>query len=216
MKNLLKRACIPALFLLLGIPCRAVTLISLGPADPPPSVSAGYPLNNVWAASWTLASGYQNVAISAWLGTASGFTNPTLEAYVTTQIGVGSLPSSGIASLQSPFSLTNAAWTEVLLFSNLTLPAGTYYLVLHDPGWTTAWGGCSGTCAAATAPGVTLNADQAAFAGPLYRPASDFGSAGQSLSYRVTGDPLADTPEPSTALLAAPVLAFWLLRRRQA
>ena len=57
--------------------------------------------------------------------------NVNVEAYLTTQIGPGTTLANEIVSATTNVALLVSAATEVPLFTNLTLPAGTYYLVRY-------------------------------------------------------------------------------------
>ncbi|MBU6411682.1 MAG: hypothetical protein KGR98_14955 [Verrucomicrobia bacterium] len=73
---------------------------------------------------WTQADNYVSVNIWASL-TSNNRTGQTGYAYLTTKIGPGTSVANQIASTSFTFP---PAWTNVLLFQNLALPAGAYYL----------------------------------------------------------------------------------------
>jgi hypothetical protein len=118
--------------------CHADTIVSVSG----PLVGGFYPLSNslVAASSWTSARTYSDVDIAALLtGGGQGV------AYLMTQIGPGTTIASEIA--RNSFSFPSSI-APVSLFSGLTLPAGTYYLVLASSGgggWRDAYD-CGSIC----------------------------------------------------------------------
>jgi uncharacterized protein (TIGR03437 family) len=90
---------------------------------------AGLPLGT----SWSSKVAYSNVTITALLG---NFQRTTYSgtAWLLSKIGTGSDPSSVIAT--APFTVSvvgSDIYSYVTLFSNLQLPAGTFYLILNTP-----------------------------------------------------------------------------------
>jgi hypothetical protein len=130
-------------------------------------------------------------------------------AYLTNQIGPGTTAANEIAS--GAFSFP-AASTETLLFSGLTLPAGTYYLTLTvTNSGSGGWFGTN-TPTATTAAGVTLFPDYDTFTPAAYPPATSFFTpTSTNLIFRVTA-----IPESSALiqfLLGGGLIAFLGLRR---
>ena len=182
-----------------------------------------YALSNsqVAASSWTSPRTYTGVTIAALLTSSVGQQGM---AYLMTQIGPGTTTASEIA--RDSFSFPSAV-SPVTLFSNLTLLAGTYYLVLASPiaqsggGWRDAYD-CGSICSYPT-PTITLdlgvirNTDFLDAGGSVdaYAPASGFHVGGG-----VHGDPfvqysVAAVPEPAifvivgSGLLALACMFGW-------
>jgi hypothetical protein len=170
-----------------------------------PLIGGYYPLSSsqVAASSWSSPRLYSDVVIGALLTNGAGQEGI---AYLMTQIGVGTTTASEIA--RASFSFPSAIST-VTLFSGLTLPAGTYYLVLASSGtqgggWRDAYD-CGSICSypaptVVVDAGVTRNTDLLAPSGSVntYPPASGF-QAGNGIH----GDPflqysVATVPEPAT------------------
>ena len=161
----------------------------------------------------TGATGYSNVDITADLqGYTSGSASVT--AYLSTSVGTGAGPA--LASNDVTFSSGN--FSNILLFSGLTLDPGTsYFLTLApDAGSTIAWGiddsqpapvtdlgvsiipagfcsGDGGDCASPppSSPGFTLNNGVPADA------------LGANPIFSVTANNVSGVPEPATYLLFA-------------
>lgn len=124
-----------------------------------------------FASSWSQTNGFTNVAVSAELSS-FGVPGQTGRAYLTRRIGPGTTVSDEVASTQFTFPLD---LTYVLLFRNLTLPPGTYYLSMvgegpSGSGWFT---GCAATVDAAD--GVLLGLDYGIYGIAPYLPASSGG-----------------------------------------
>lgn len=85
---------------------------------------------------WTQADTYGTVSVSAKLNS-GGAAGQTGRAYLTTQIGPGTSVANEIASTNFTFPLQPA---NLMLFSGLHLPPGTYYLSII--GDSTTWGSC--------------------------------------------------------------------------
>ena len=157
---------------------------------------------------------YSNVFIDAWITGADPVT-----AYLTTSVGAGAKNFTAPVTL-TPLDQINNGIAEPTIFTNLTLPTGTYYLVL-GPGNTTCcddW--FNGTTPVVKAPGVTVAAaitnnviDSSPGAqNPAYPPASKFSS-----NNLVAIDVIA-APEASTFLLTLCGMAgafLWFARTRR-
>jgi hypothetical protein len=85
---------------------------------------------------WTQADSYGTVSVSAKLNS-EGAAGQTGRAYLTTQIGPGTSVANEIASTNFTFPLQPA---NLVLFSGLQLPPGSYYLSII--GDSTTWGSC--------------------------------------------------------------------------
>jgi hypothetical protein len=163
------------------------------------------------AASWSSSQAYSNVRVSF---EGEGFSPVT--AYLTTKIGAGTTVADQVGvNTVSPISgLTD-------LFIGLSLPPGTYFLVLasgptDNVGWFIS---DSGPSTVTVDTGVTLGSQYLVSGGAdlSYPPASLFGSyfnspsTGWELSFRVTGDAGSAVPEPSPwMLLGIPLCGFYL------
>jgi hypothetical protein len=163
----------------------AATIISYtGPSGGSASMENGATTR---AVSWIQSDPFANVSINAVISCAQGGT-----AYLTTQIGPGTSVANQIAS--APFPST-PAFTDTNLFSGLTLPAGTYYLVINvntAGGWDTTSSATTTTAPGVSGNGFYVNADTNA-----YPPAETYSANSIILLYSVTGTLV---PEPSTAI----------------
>jgi hypothetical protein len=124
-------------------------------------------------ASWTQASTYSNVAISAMLMSRTGTGNGTF--YLMSQVGAGTASTNPPQLASVAVSSSSSTFASVPLFSGLTLGPGTYYLVFNAPDLTLRWG--TGTVAGTTitvAAGVTANATGNVTVINAYPPASTF------------------------------------------
>jgi hypothetical protein len=207
------------LLIALGHVSSGGTIVSVsGPLD-----GGYYPLSNsqVAASSWTSPRTYTGVTIAALLTSGVGQQGT---AYLTTQIGPGTTTASEIARDNVSFP---SSVSPVTLFSNLTLLAGTYYLVLSSPisqsggGWRDAYD-CGSICSYPTPTitldlGVVRNTDFLAAGGSVdaYAPASGFHVGGG-----IHGDPFLQysvvaAPEPAifvivgSGLLALTCMFGW-------
>ncbi|MBV9613165.1 MAG: hypothetical protein JO091_11875 [Acidobacteriaceae bacterium] len=208
---------------------RASTIVSIsGPANS--AYTIGTSLHQqILETSWTAATGYSNVAISAELSREILSNMTVVTAFLTAAIGAGETASNQIAATTITPSRPFPAFATETLFSGLTLPAGTYYLVLGgavalEGEW---WGTASSPPTIETAPGVSYGGDgSTSINPPLYfgfpdennPPDSTFVPATATnpinLIFSVTGTPTAAIPEPATHLLvAAPLLSLVLLRK---
>lgn len=210
--------------------CLPLALTAIGWADTVISVSGGYGseysvYDTQWLeTSWSSTNPYTGVDISADL---SGPTATIIsgEAYLTTTIGPGTTPLDQVAATVFTFPNTPSG-SMTNLFSNLTLPAGTYYLTVStsdssgSAGWLTTWPS-AGTVV--TAPGVADNGQGESYGpsyvNPLYPPASTFEYTPSPLLYQVTGTLGASpVPEPSSFIplcMASLSSALTLLWRRR-
>lgn len=140
--------------LLGGLACAQTTLLSTSPAGSGICVSSVVSsLSPEFAyLSWTTTTAYSNVTIAANLFALAG---GQVTAYLSNSVGTG---ATAIAT-SSPVSVTSAQ-TNMTLFSGLTLPAGTYYLVLSGnmACGNTAIGWSYSTGSPTVGPGVTLGA----------------------------------------------------------
>lgn len=158
-------------------------------------------------ASWTQAGGspYYAVTVAASFCSTDGST-ATGTAYITNSVGPGTTTANQIAT--TAVSTTRNCSTDPTLttapttiFTNLTLPAGTYHLVLNETSANMAWSfENTATTTETTGTGVTSNVDAHGSAN-AYPPATTpttFGSPNRGLLFSVTGT--AGTPPlpPST------------------
>jgi hypothetical protein len=210
----------------LSIPiAQAATIVSVsGPND----ISTNFTsLGNNLMVGFSTTTAYTNVAVSVSLNAFFGGGDWNLAAYLTDQVGPGTTAVNEIASSSSVISIPGSPLfdpytiTPYTVFSGLTLPAGSYYLILSGTFETATvnWVGYpTAGLSVFTEPGaaVTRSFTQAGAPDP-YLPASDFGDfQGAGLWFTVTGD--AAIPEPSTvAMCLGGVLALagTQLRRRR-
>jgi hypothetical protein len=170
--------------------------------------------SQISAAGWSSLSAYQDVSISAEVGASDG---GEIFAYLVTRIGVSATSAAEVAStVIFPATLDE---TDTL-FSGLTLPAATYFLVLTGPSATSQYWysydnptvvGAAGTSDFA---GGTANDFLGTPAG-VYPPGSAFDySSPLSLSIIVSGTAVNAVPEPSALLLGCVGLFLGWLRYR--
>ena len=168
------------------------------------------------ATSWSQSATYADTGISALLS--NGPANGT--AYLMSSIGPGTTPADEIARANFQFP---SSTTMVVLFDDLTLSPGTYYLVIGSRASSSQIGGlgdaldCGTNCAfpapaITLASGVTRHPDFLAPSGAVnaYAPASAF-----QQNIGIHGDPfiaytidsaqvaIASVPEPGTLQLFA-------------
>jgi MYXO-CTERM domain-containing protein len=211
----------PALLLIaIAVPAlHATTMYSVaGPGTD--QAGLGTSDHNIEGQEWTQALSYSNVSVTADVGTFSSA--GTIEAYLTNQVGPGTTAANVIAFTTVPVSSSTAQ--DITIFSNLSLSAGTYYLILTAPTndfdfWE---GSFSGSATTTTGPGVT--------AGSIRYIATTFNGGGAnaafppSSTFQDDNDPFllmsvdgtTTTPEPTSAALSLGGLgALALLSRRK-
>jgi len=193
----------------------ADTVIQTTGVSNPPTI--GGSVDAIIAQSWTTSIPYQNVSISAEIG---GDSSGSITAYLTDLIGPTATVANEIASpvtvssLSQPHALT-------LLFSGLSLPAQTYYLVLSGPtGSTQYW--ISGTTTTLGS-GVTTTTEYCSNNipgnlcqgdNPAFPPGSTFFHDTLHMDITVTGD--SSVPEPFSWVLVSVGLAGLIWRRLSA
>jgi hypothetical protein len=160
---------------------------------------------------WTAASAYTNVSISAQVG---GLPPDSITAYLTTAIGA---TATSATEVTTPFTFSPATDDESdTLFSGLSLPAGTYFLVLY--GSFTGTQGWVSTTSPTVMTDTRVNANPAHVASEgngspdnVYPPGSTFATIIENnLIFTVTGS---SVPEPSSMVLALSGLAGLLIAR---
>jgi len=171
---------------------------------------------------WTQSQKFEDVSISVPLFWGNDSYAFDINAYLTSTSGPGtSPPPIASASFSAPASTTPI---EALLFSDLTLGPGTYYLTLYgsQPSGP-VWLGIEpnyGPSIVETAPGVTVSNSFGSDGGALdssYAPASIFfldGTATDGISYQdvtVTGTTV---PEPPTWWLTVSAAAILICFRK--
>lgn len=173
--------------------------------------------NPTFATSWTQSIGYTGVSIVAYLSTSLSSGGGT--AYLTTSIGAG---TTSAAEVTSPFEfgVTGSTPHSVALFNNLTLAAGTYYLVLAGPAVGSSsfsWAGDGDATDAFTGPGVTAGSNYTTTGGPVaYGPARSFNASNIGLEVLVAGTPVSvSVPEPSALVVLGSALAGLMFARRR-
>lgn len=212
------------LMFVLGHVLKADTIVV---SVPGPLNAGGYGIlaSGAAASSWSSTLTYTGVSIATMLaGTPLGPVPGT--AYLTTRIGPGTTTANEIARANVLFPTPTGL---VTLFSNLTLPPNTYYLVLGSSVpegkqglWLDAYT-CDASFTMCVPPtvtvgaGVSRNEDYLAPGGTIdaYTPASVFHQGGG-----IRGDPFLDykvfvpgssIPEPSAWSLLSIGLLFFLV-----
>ncbi len=185
----------------------AVTIISV---TGPPDGAYGFGTNASQAvgASWTQSDPFANVSINAVLEAI--FENTTGTAYLTNQIGAGTTAANEIASAPFVFPVSRA---DTNLFSGLTLPAGTYYLVLSTA--SNGFWDFTNTQTVTTAPGVSFNSDYVSTSTNAYPPANNFNSTNAGFLFSVTGTSVPEPPIMSILLISGLILSGLAFQRRQ-
>jgi PEP-CTERM motif len=152
------------------------------------------------AISFTTTSVFTDVTISALLYSSSGDPGTgSATVYLTDSIGAGTTTANEIArATLTDLPVLFSTSTPEVVFTGLTLPAGTYYVIeASDTGSAVGadWGEPEFPVET-TAPGVTIHTDLIANSLASYSPASAFGAdTGDGFAFSITGSPV---PEPST------------------
>jgi hypothetical protein len=177
-------------------------------------------LSNTAASTWTSSTTYSHVVISALLENTPG--TVTGAAYLMTQVGPGTTTTSQVATaLFAPPPPYTPVW--VTLFSDLTLPAVTYFLVLAAgvPGITALWRDAYPDLPDITTDtGVTRNPDLLSSSNlflsfppaRVYLPNNGIRGGDLFLQYTVMGTEISE-PQGITLCLTGMALVFvWLAR----
>jgi hypothetical protein len=191
-----------------ALPALSATIINQD--DPGPINSTG-----LMVASWQQTGTFSGVSITAKLLDFSASAPATATAFLTNQIGAGTTQLANEVA-NGPISISNTTYTNVLLFSGLTLGPGTYYLVIQN-GSNLSWGGTFGTpTTVQTGAGVTVGPTSGFAFGPPapYAPASTFTNKTTRFLFSVTGNAGAAVPEPALGLLVSAGLGGFLLIRK--
>ena len=177
-------------------PSHASTLIAEVSGDP--IGAAGISAGN--AISFTTTSLFTDVTISALLYSSTGDPGTgSATVYLTDSIGAGTTTANEIArATLTDLPVLFSTSTPEVVFTGLTLPAGTYYVIeASDTGSAVGadWGEPEFPVET-TAPGVTIHTDLIASSFASYSPASAFAAdTGDGFAFSITGSPV---PEPST------------------
>jgi PEP-CTERM motif len=164
--------------------------------------------------SWTQTVALSNVQISALLAASGG--PPTGTAYLTNALGNGTTSAANLVAINNsaPFPAGSIPSFSVL-FSGLTLPAATYYLIINGPGPGISdnnfWEGSSAP-SITTVPGISYHGDYmiaglpaniaASETQPGYLPSASFiSNLGLGLQFVVSDS--SPVPEPGSWALAA-------------
>jgi len=167
--------------------------------------------------SWTETGSYSNVSISA--NIFAGGASASGTAYLMDLIGPSATAANEVVAPGS-FSVTGNPGTNVMttIFSDLSLAAGTYYLVLQpNVGSVIAWN-LAGVPVVVEDAGVTGGQSDAAVSPAAFAPASTFQGNGNNFIYEVTGTAgtASTVPEPSTwamLVMGAAAIAIRPFRR---
>jgi hypothetical protein len=125
-RSLLLKACTVAALLGAAVPSYAGTILGYSP-DPRgfAFLWVGGTDTQIVSTSWSQTSDYTDVSITAYLRAA--LANESVTAWLTTQ-----LPESGTPLATATVAVPTGAYSDVTLFSGLTLGAGQYYLTLFS------------------------------------------------------------------------------------
>ena len=171
-------------------------------------------LTQAGCVSWTSTTAFTSLSITARL---TGFvqTGATGTAYLTTKIGSGTTAANQIASGTFTFP---SSGSDTVLFSNLTLGPGTFFLTLAAPQANNSWlgGDAVNRVPPITGPGVAFAGQYSSDTRASYAPASIFSaiSGNSPLLFTVTGTAV---PEPQLSALlfvGAGVLLAQRIRQR--
>lgn len=179
----------------------ADTIVDVGPAASPGNRIGGG--SNIYTSSWTQSADYSSVSISAPVASVQG--SFSFDAYLSTAVGSGagsSLVDSALG-LTAPTSTNGlpTGFSNVTLFTNETLAAGTYYLTLfstdantqHQIKW--AYGS---TVNVGTGINEGVATSSIGNPDPVHPWESTFLLTGGHLALTVTGTLESATPEPAT------------------
>jgi hypothetical protein len=201
------------------LPSFGTTLVSVTPQGGNTGAYASISQWQLQAVQWTLPQAYYDVSI---FFNAAGVGSGTATAYLMSQIGPGATSADEVATASFSYSVTWSNWnTYAEVFHDLTLDAGTHYLVI-GPGsdGELSWGFSTFDYPPViqTAPGVTTSDsyENSTSGSPFaYPPAANFFRQAQDIyHFEVTGSPI---PEPATwTLLGGAVLVLGPFRRRSA
>jgi hypothetical protein len=207
-------------------PSQASTIIETGAGPTGPAVNAGQFESQGWTQTNTYANAIISVDLLSWTPGATF----DITAYLTNAIGpLATAPPLALTSFSGQTSDSNPE--TFVLFTDLTLVPGTYFLTLSstDDGggeagalWSTE---CAFGCPVALDSGVTLLSEyfvNTSFGveDPAYAPASTFMSSNAVLNFSLTDDGARSLsmPEPATLPAAmigmAALLAALRLRNR--
>lgn len=192
---------LPLLLCAAAAPINATTIVSVtGPADGQQTVL----LAQIIGSSWSQTANYVDVNIVAQTGGDCGLSGrgPCGAMYLTNAIGPSATPSNVIASTSLQTFRSSGLNT---IFTGLTLPANTYYLLLFngstetEPYWATSSAPILATDTGVSPTGSFITASGGS--DYLFPPGSAVTSLNANLEYTVTGTPAA-IPEPSSRGLA--------------
>lgn len=200
---------------LCALPAAADTILSTGVGTGGgPALNSGQYVTQ----GWTQTANYTDVDISVALNSWSPGQGFHIDAYLTNTVGSATTPlATDSISDSTPTPVT------YLLFSGLTLPAGTYYVTLastdNNPAGALWPYECLGGCQPVTDTGVILLDQQYADnqnhgllnTSDPYE--SIFIDGGTPVNITVTGIPL--LPEPATIVMAAGALGLLAFLKRR-
>jgi hypothetical protein len=163
-------------------------------------------------ASWTQSAGntYYGVSIAANL-CSNNLSPASASVYLTNSIGAGTTVANQIAAttITTSAPCTGVGATPTTLFTGLTLPPGTYYLVVSNLSGALQWALVHGGATESVGTGVTFNSDEFTTDEPPPYPPADthfapvsFGGSSHVFLYSVISTPSAN---------ATPTLSNWAL-----
>jgi hypothetical protein len=174
-------------------------------------------VQQVMGVSWSQSATYEDVSILMPIGGDCGIDGRSVcgSIYLTNAVG----PDTTMENLLARVNLFGQPSGMNTIFTGLTLPPGTYYLMLYNASIETApyWSSTSNP-QISLAEGVMLNQ---AFASAIlnansnFPPASPVAPLNANLQFLVTSGPTTNVPEPSPAIPAAVGSLMLLLGSRK-
>ncbi|HTW67685.1 MAG TPA: hypothetical protein VME17_23875 [Bryobacteraceae bacterium] len=190
-----------AIYALSTAAARADTIVSVAGTDDGGDLLGAN--SQVLEVGFTTSAAYQNVTIDATLAVIPQ-PDPTVTAYLTTQIGSSATPASEVTT-PTVLSLSGDTTATYTLISLPNLAAGTYYLVLSgDPDDEVLRWEYTNSPVVTTGSGDSLGSNGVANGGnsnTIYPPASIFAPEADNLLFEVDGTALTAVPEPSPLAL---------------
>ena len=202
-----------------ALPASAATVITRSGA--PTFFDGGFAKTSFYS-SWTQSAGnaYIAVTVAAEICSIGGVTTGTATAFLTNAIGPGTTVANQIAT--APVSVTGAtacgtSSALTTIFTGLSLPAGTYYLVFSNMNANFGWTQNIVAPTETLGTGVTSNVDAFETGGPGPYPPADvytaynIAGATKNFLFSVTGTLFVPPPPPPPTPTATgiPTLSTW-------